>query len=93
MRCELRPHRHFEKDLARLKRAGWPMEKMKKALGVLANGPPFPPSWKIHPLDGPLAGIYDMHVAHNWLILFCYREKNIIELLRTGTHASINLTD
>ncbi len=92
MRCELRLHRQFAKDLERLKRAGWPMERMKKALHVLASGPPFPKLWNIHELQGDLAGVYDMHVSHNWLILFRYSDKNIIELLRTGTHASINLS-
>ena len=69
------------------------MEKMKKALDVLADGPPFPVSYNVHELSGTLLGVYDMHVSHNWLILFRFQSKHVIEVLRTGTHASINLTE
>lgn len=93
MRCELLLHRQFKKDLQKLKRAGWNMEQAKAALFVLAEGPPFPVKYGVHELQGSMQGVYDMHVTHNWLILFCYREKNVIEILRTGTHASINLTE
>lgn len=93
MRCDVLLHRQFVKDLEKLKRSGWPMVKMKSALGALASGPPFPVSLKVHELEGALQGVYDLHVAHNWLILFRYQGKNVIEVLRTGTHASINLTE
>lgn len=92
MRCELLLHRQFKKDLERIKRSGWSMDNMQKALEALADGPPFPASFNVHALQGTLQNVYDMHVAHNWLILFRYESKNVIEVLRTGTHASINLT-
>lgn len=93
MRCELLLHRQFKKDLEKLKRSGWSMTKMKSALSSLADGPPFPVSLKVHELEGDLQGVYDLHVSHNWLILFRYQKKDVIEILRTGTHASINLTE
>lgn len=93
MRCKLLLHRQFKKDLQRLKRAGWSMEQAQTALIALAAGSPFPAKYGVHELQGSMKGVFDMHVSHNWLILFTYREKNVIELLRTGTHASINLTD
>ncbi len=69
------------------------MTKMKSALQALADGPPFPVSLKVHELEGALKGVFDLHVSHNWLILFRFQSKSVIELLRTGTHASINLTE
>jgi len=93
MRYKLLLHRQFTKDLTRLKRAGWNMEKAKAGMRMLAEGPPFPAKYHVHELQGSMKGVWDMHIAHNWLILFRFQETKVIELLRTGTHASINLTE
>jgi mRNA interferase YafQ len=93
MSYELIIHHQCERDLKKIKRAGWDMEKVKEALLILRKGPPFPAKYHVHELQGEMQGIFDMHVAHNWLILFAYTKENTIEILRTGTHASINLTE
>lgn len=93
MGCKLLLHRQFTKDLMRLKQAGWNMEKTKAGMRILAQGPPFPAKYRVHELQGAMKGIWDMHLSHNWLLLFRYRDVHVIELLRTGTHASINLTE
>ena len=66
---------------------------MQTGLDALSAGPPFAAKYHVHELQGDLQGVWDFHVARNWLILFRYIDASTIELLRTGTHASIGLTE
>lgn len=69
------------------------MEKAKESMRMLAEGRPFQAKYRVHELQGSMKGVWDMHIAHNWLLLFRYRDAKVIELLRTGTHASINVSE
>lgn len=91
MLFELIPRRQFLRDVSRLKKSGWPMKPLTDLLNHLRVGPPFPPKYQIHELQGELAGVWDAHIRQNWVVLFRYRGKSI-ELSRTGTHASLKLS-
>ena len=91
MRYELHRHRQFIRDVKRLKKAGWNLGILGDFLEALQKGQPFPARYKIHPLHGELGGIWDAHIVHNWVILFRFVGDSTIELLRTGTHASVGL--
>ena len=92
MRHELVPRRQFLRDIKRLKEAGWPMQALTEFLDCLRRGHPFPEKYQVHELHGELEGVWDGHVRQNWVVLFRYRKKGIIELSRTGTHASLGIS-
>lgn len=92
MNYELDYHRHFLKDAKRLKQSGYKMQKLEEFFLDFQKGPPFPHHYHVHPLTGDMSGIWDAHLSENWVILFRYRGKGTIELIRTGTHASLGLS-
>lgn len=90
MISEIHYHRHFKRDLERLKRAGWDLEPLRtfmKALFVF----PLPKRYGLHKLHGELEGIWDVHIAHDWVVFFRYVDESDVELLRTGTHAMLGM--
>ncbi|MSR86825.1 type II toxin-antitoxin system YafQ family toxin [Candidatus Peribacteria bacterium] len=92
MTCKFRFHRQFDKDVKRLKKAGWNMPQLQKFFQELQKGPPFPERYNIHPLKGDMQGTLDAHITHNWVVLFRQQEPGIVHLLRTGTHGYLNLS-
>lgn len=92
MASELRLHRQFEKDMKRLKKAGWDMKKMQLFLQELRKSPPYPEHYDIHPLQGELEGTWDAHLAQNWVVFFRPLRPGVIEVMRTGTHAYLGIS-
>ncbi len=66
------------------------MRPFKEFLHHLES-PKLPEKYRTHPLKGSFAGTWDAHLAHNWVVLFRYLDTDTIELLRTGTHASVGI--
>ena len=85
-------HRQFDKDVKRLKKAGWDVRKLEAFLLELQKSPPYPDNYNIHPLQGNLDGVWDAHVMHNWVVLFRPLQPGAIELLQTGTHQYLGLS-
>lgn len=92
MKYELRYHGQFLKDMKRLKQGGWKLQKLEEFFLELQKGPPFPFRYQVHPLHGDMDGVWDAHITQNWVVFFRYNRKDVIELIRTGTHASLNLS-
>lgn len=82
-------HRRCDKDLERLKAAGWNMKPFEQFLLDCVQWP-LPKKYEAHQLMGDKDGIWDIHIRQNWIV-FLKKEGSVIRLLRTGTHADLGI--
>ncbi|MCL2708906.1 MAG: type II toxin-antitoxin system YafQ family toxin [Defluviitaleaceae bacterium] len=71
---------------------GFNMLKLELTVDLLLNGDIMPPEFNDHPLKGIYAGYRECHVGGEWdwlLIYKKYRDKLILVLTTTGTHADL----
>lgn len=78
----------FRRDLRRLLKRGWDLEKLSEVISTLQNNSSLPPSARPHLLGGKWVGCWDCHIAGDWVLIYEIA-KNEIRLHRTGTHADL----
>ena len=78
----------FEKDIARVKKRGKNIEKLKEVIRLLAEESPLPPKFRDHPLIGNYKDRRECHIESNWLLIY-KKEMNTIIFERTGTHSDL----
>lgn len=80
----------FRKDWKRMQKRGKDMRRLEAALRVLAEGGKLPPAQRDHALTGDYAGFRECHVEPDWLLVYCYRDDQLILVCaRTGTHSDL----
>ncbi|NLN00999.1 MAG: type II toxin-antitoxin system YafQ family toxin [Lentisphaerae bacterium] len=85
---QLQQTTRFEKDLARMKRRGADVGKLKQVVLPLLKGEPLPIKYRDHPLSGNWRSHRECHLAPDWLLI--YRSTlDFVRLERTGTHADL----
>ena len=80
--------REFRRDLNRIRRRGWDMERLRRIVRLLASGSPIPDNARRHPLSDNWAGCWECHIGGNWLLVW-REDADTIYLERTGTHSDI----
>lgn len=90
MKYTIKTTRHFEKDVARCKRRGYPMHLLREALLILADTGTLPAKYRPHILVGNHAGKWEAHIKSDWLITWdvCEGELTLL-MLATGTHSDL----
>ena len=78
----------FRKDLRRLAKRGWRLEKLYAIISALQNETPLPRSARPHPLHGKWKGHWDCHIAGDWILIYEITVMQV-RLHRTGTHADL----
>lgn len=57
---------------------------------LLANGMKLDEKYKDHLLTGDYGGFRECHITPDWLLVYQYREQELLLLLsRTGTHSDL----
>jgi mRNA interferase YafQ len=85
----------FKKQLKLMQARGKDMDKIKKAINILANDLPIPASYKDHALTNNFAGFRDLHIESDWLLIYYKKEANAdqpngsLYLELTGTHSDL----
>ena len=82
----------FRKDLKRVRRRGWDLTELRRAVHLLQQGTPLPQRYVDHALTGERVGQRDLHIKPDWVLI--YRIRDDIELLRlerTGSHSDLGL--
>jgi mRNA interferase YafQ len=82
------PTTRFERDLARMKKQGANMQRLKVIIEALCARQPMPPGIRGHALSGEWKGCRDCHIAPDWILIYERAENNLI-LYRTGTHSDL----
>ena len=83
----------FKKDYKRLKKRGMPIEKLKKAIQILAETGSLPPEYRPHKLVGKYAGKWECHIDgpnSDWLMVWDQNDMELtLLMLRSGSHSDI----
>lgn len=87
---EVRTTKKFRKDLKRIEKAGFGMQKLKEVILLLAQDQPLPERCNNHPLKGNREGQGECHVAPDWLLIYEKRKDLLLLLLlETGSHSRL----
>jgi mRNA interferase YafQ len=78
----------FRKDLKRLSKRGYDREKLDAVIRKLQSAETLPASNRPHPLKGEWKGLWECHIAPDWLLIYAATDTEL-HLTRTGTHADL----
>ena len=78
----------FSKDLKRVTKRGYDIEKLKTVMVMLIDEKPLHKKYLDHPLKGDYSNCRECHIEPDWLLIY-FIEKEIITFVRTGTHADL----
>lgn len=80
----------FLKDLKKARQRNFDENRLNDIIQLLLEGSKLPKKYKEHRLKGVYHGMYECHVAPDWLLIYL-KEKRIklITLIRTGTHSDL----
>lgn len=77
----------FRKDVRRLRKSGYAMQKLQIVIDLLATGNPLPEEHADHLLHGDLNGQRECHLGPDWVLVYRKdRQVLLLLLLRTGSH-------
>lgn len=80
----------FKRDYRRIKKQGYDMTLLEKAIAILAEEKPLPAEYKDHSLIGDYKGCRECHISPDWLLVYEISEKELLlYLTRTGTHSDL----
>jgi len=79
----------YKKDYKRYKNNPKKVEALKEVLRMLQNEQPIPAEYKPHMLSGQYKGCMECHIQGDFLLIWFDEERDIIELVRLGTHSEL----
>ena len=86
---DLQPTTQYRKDLKRYKNQPKKLDALKEVLRMLRNEQPIPAEYKPHMLLGQYRGCMECHIQGDFLLIWFDEERDIIELVRLGTHSEL----
>jgi len=81
----LKRHKQFRKDLAKVKLTDKQFEKFIKYVSLLLEQKPLPPEAKDHSLSGNWKDFREFHLGGDLIVIYKIEDNNLI-LVRIGTH-------
>lgn len=89
MMKDLQPTTQYRKDLKRYKNQPKKLDALREVLEMLQREQPIPAEYKPHMLWGQYKGCMECHIQGNFLLVWFDPERDIIELVRLGTHSEL----
>ena len=86
---QLQPTTQYRKDLKRYKNNPAKLAALAEILKKLKNEQPIPAQYRPHLLQGNYKGCMECHVQGDFLLVWMDEEKNIVELVRLGSHSEL----
>ena len=86
---EIRYSSKAKKDLKRYRNNLVLMAKLFEVLILLARDVALPPKYKAHKLIGTYKGCLECHIENDFLLIWIDDTKNIIEVVRLGSHSEL----
>ncbi len=80
--------RQLERDIKRLKKRGYDLDKFKTVVNLLLSEEPLPDRCRPHRLVGNFSGAMECHIAPDWLLIYV-DDATCIRFERTGTHSDL----
>ena len=88
---EIKPTTKFKKDLKNLNKQHKNLEELEYVIKKLANGEKLDAKYRDHQIVNG-NGLRDCHIEPDWLLLYEYYDDILVlELIRTGSHSSLNI--
>jgi mRNA interferase YafQ len=78
----------FEKEIARDKKRGKDLSKLRKVMNMLLKEEPLPHKNRNHKLKGEFEGYWECHIEPDWLLVYKKTNTHII-FVRTGSHSDL----
>jgi mRNA interferase YafQ len=82
----------MKRDVKRLEKRKFKMEKLTKTIRLLLEGKPMPPKYRDHQLKGKLSDFRECHVdgEGDWLLMYqVFEDELILSASATGTHQDL----
>jgi mRNA interferase YafQ len=82
----------MKRDVKRLKKHKYDMEKLTKTLNLLLEEKPLPPEFHYHQLKGKLSDFRECHVdgEGDWLLMYqVFEDELVLSASATGTHQDL----
>ena len=90
MKYRIKPTSRFQKDLKRIQKRGYDIDRIKEVVLELAEGRTLDPKYNDHGLTGEYSGCRECHITPDWLLIYeIYEDELILYLTRTGTHSDL----
>lgn len=90
IRYQVVPSTQFKRDLKLAQRRGLDIPRLTAVIKTLAAGEALDPQYRDHPLSGEYARCRECHIAPDWLLVYRYREEELLlYLVRTGSHSDL----
>ena len=90
MKYQIRRTSQFKKDYKRSKKRGLDIDKLDKAIELLAKDGFLPLEYNDHPLIGNKTGLRECHIEPDWLLVYRIDHKILILILTsTGAHSDL----
>ena len=86
---QLQPTTQYRKDLKRYKNNPAKLAVLAEILKKLKNEQPIPAQYRPHQLQGNYKGCMECHVQGDFLLVWMDEERNIVELVRLGSHSEL----
>jgi mRNA interferase YafQ len=86
---ELKLTKQFKKDLKRIQHNPERIADLKKVLKILQATGTLPKEYKPHTLTGEYKDYMECHVENDLLLIWLDMTKNIIKLVRFGSHSEL----
>lgn len=79
--------KEYEKGYVRAIKRGFNISQLNVIVNILIAGKKLPNICRDHKLRGKYDGYRECHIAFDWLLIYQIdKTKNILYLIRTGTH-------
>ncbi|MBP5135499.1 MAG: type II toxin-antitoxin system YafQ family toxin [Paludibacteraceae bacterium] len=79
----------FKKDYKRFRHQSKKKAALQKVLNLLINDQPLPVKYLPHMLQGKYQGCMECHIEGDFLLIWIDAERDIIELVRLGSHSEL----
>ena len=84
------PSTQYKKDYKRYRNNPLKMKALGEIIDLLANEQPIPARYNPHMLKGDYKGCVECHVQGDFLLVWLDEERDIIELVRLGSHSELS---
>lgn len=85
----LQPTTQYKKDLKKYKNRPEKLKALEVILEMLMNEQPILSEYRPHHLSGQYNGCMECHIQGDFLLVWFDRERDIIELVRLGSHSEL----
>ncbi len=86
----LHPTAKFKKDIKRISKRGYDINKLDEVIIMLLKEQSLPKHYLDHALSGRYIGFRECHINPDWLLIYAIdNDKLVLTASRTGSHADL----